>query len=148
MDVGVVERELVTEWRHPRPKGHVEQTVGTTMPVSKSPPLPDPAFKTVYSTTEFADAMTIQTLLEGSGIKAEVRDYHTGLITFGFPTSTTPLNVVVASADAAEASKILQETQPVRSNRPTTNRGLWWVAVALILLPMLVGLLYFMLEQS
>ena len=114
----------------------------------KFPPVANPAFQTVYRTTDLVEAETIKALLEGSGIEAEVQGRYSGFSAIEMPTSAAPFQITVPAADAAEASKILQETQPVRSNRPTTNRGLWWVAVALILLPMLVGLLYFMLEQS
>ena len=57
-----------------------------------------------------------------------------------------PFVVVVESTDAPDASRILQETQYVRSSRPTSNRGLWWVAAVIFGGPIVLSLLMELLD--
>ena len=106
----------------------------------KHPLVPHPAFQTVYSSTNLAEAESIRILLEGRGIEAEIQDRNSGfsVIEIG-PTSAAPLLITVPAADAAAASEILKETQKFRSAQPATNRRLWWVVVLLVGGPMLVG---------
>ena len=114
----------------------------------KDPPVPNPAFRTVYSTTELVDAVTIKALLEGRGIEAEVQNNYSGFSAIEMPTSATPFLIAVPAEDAPEATKILQETERVRSTRPTTNRGMWWIAAVIIggpLILMLIGSLLVLL---
>jgi hypothetical protein len=112
-----------------------------TLPIpDKHPRVPDPAFHTVYSTTDLVEAETIRILLSGRGIEAEVQNRHSGfsVIEVG-PTSAAPLLITVPAADAAEAASILQETQKFRSTRPMTNRRMWWVAALLVGGPLLLA---------
>lgn len=111
----------------------------------KPPPVPNPAFHTVYSTTELVDAVSIKALLEGRGIEAEVQNNYSGFSAIELPTSAAPFLITVPAADALEASKILQETAKVRSTRPTTNRGMWWFAAVIVGGPIILALIWSLL---
>lgn len=100
--------------------------------LAERPGVPNPAFQTVYTTTELVDAVSIKVLLEGRGIEAEVQNNYAGFSAIEMPTSAAPFLIAVPAGNAAEAVKVLQETQGIRSNRPTTNRGMWWVAAVLV----------------
>ena len=106
------------------------------------PPVPYPAFHTVYSTTELVEAVSIKALLEGRGIEAEVQNRYSGFSAIEMPTSAAPFLIIVPAADSTAASKILQETQNIRSTRTTPNRSMWWMAILImILLGLLAGYL-------
>src|SRR5688572_14153122 len=84
------------------------------LPEPPQPPsVPAPAFHTVYTTTDRVEAETIRTLLDGSGIGAEVQNRYSGFSAIEMPTSAAPFLITVPAADASEASKILRETQSI-----------------------------------
>lgn len=97
------------------------------------PPVSDPAFRTLYSTTELVDAIAIKALLEGRGIDAEVQNNYSGFSAIGIPTSAAPFQITVPSADADEAMKILREMVKNKPPRPASRRrGLWLLVAVLI----------------
>ena len=99
---------------------------------------PNPSFETVYRTTDLVEAETIRILLEGRGIEAEVQNQYSGFSAIELPTSASPFLITVPAADAPEASKILKETQKVRSIQPTTNRGMWRFAALILIGPIIL----------
>ena len=119
--------------------------VETLPELPKHPPVSDPAFQIVYRTTDLVEAETIRILLEGRGIEAEVQNKYSGFSALELPTSASPFLITVPAEDAPEASKILQETQKVRSTQPTTNRGLWWIAAVIIVGPLILALIAYLL---
>ena len=102
---------------------------------------PDPAIQVVFQTTEMVDALGIKALLESHGIDADIQDCHSGLMVFGLPTSVAPISVIVATTDAAEASKLVERTHKSRSARPASNQGKWLFAAIVLIGPVIILML-------
>jgi hypothetical protein len=114
------------------------------LPAPPSPPvrpeIPNPGFRTVYSTTEPQDALLMEMLLERSGIDAEVENERSGFSAVGFPTGAAPIAVTVPSADARNAEEIIRQALKSRTTPPgfgSWEKGMWLWVFALILLPIL-----------
>jgi hypothetical protein len=106
---------------------------------------PNPAFQSVYETTDMTDALSINTLLEANGIESSVDNSLSGLYAIGLPTPAARIVVTVPSQDAQQAAALIKKTLEMRPKKPASNRHLWiiatWVLVAPIVLLLLMSLL-------
>ena len=93
-----------------------------------------PAFQTVYTTTELADAMAIDALLKGHGIPSSLENYNSA--TNDMPIPAIPFVVSVPAKDAQEAAAVIQEAQKNRPKRVSSRRGVWIVLTVIIVLTM------------
>jgi hypothetical protein len=93
-----------------------------------------PAFQTVYTTTELADAMAIDALLKGHGIESSIQNYNSA--TIDMPIPAIPFVVSVPARDAHEAAALIQEAQKNRPRRASSKRGVWIVLAVIIGLTM------------
>jgi RsiW-degrading membrane proteinase PrsW (M82 family) len=99
------------------------------------PPVPNPAFQSVYRSTEISEALTVTSLLEGQGISARIDNEHSAMLVFGLSTSANPYVVSVPSPDAADAAAILKEAEESRPRSRRSDRlmrRLWMIAIVLM----------------